>query len=172
MCKKIYEVLDSELASSSVREPGSFKTLRLDGQLMLVLDDGKQGVPSPLEVSAATLFEALDDAASALLDDANIALAHWKVLSLQEEPVLEVVLAGTEREHLLPQASVPTVQLSIVLVQVLLLVLLNHKAQVLDLTLDGGWRSVWLRQVSLVVIVLSCRLLLGFLAGLSVKKEC
>ena len=104
---------------------------------MLLVDDAEQGVARTPEVPAAAFLKAFDDATTALLDYSDVAFAHREVLPLDRQAFLEVALADFESLHFFAQSSELEVHLHIVFMKVLLVILLDHQPEVLDLTLDG-----------------------------------
>lgn len=119
-----------------MRVLGSCQALSLKALPVLLVADGKQGVARSPEVPAAAFLKAFDNTTTALLDDSDVALAHREVLPLDGQVFLEVTLADFESLHFFAQTSELEVHLDVVLVKVLLVTLLDHQPEVLDLTLD------------------------------------
>lgn len=71
-----------------VRVLNSRQTLSLLVLAVLALENCVECITCAAEVPATPLLERLDDAAAALLDNTNVALAHWEVLPLHEAGLL------------------------------------------------------------------------------------
>ena len=78
----------------------SSHTLHLLVLAALALIDCVECLSCAPEVPATSLLEGLDDAAAALLDAANIALAHREILPLNEAVFFEVASTRLESDEL------------------------------------------------------------------------
>ena len=102
---------------------------------MFGLGNGKQGAHCPLEVLATSLLEAFNGATPAIFNNFNVAVANREVLTLNVWLLIGIHCTVFEGREFSAQRFELAEHVLVVFFDVMLLILFDDKAEVLDLAL-------------------------------------